>query len=44
MKKKGQIDPRILTTLGGFAIGYSISGIDGAIIGGIIGFAIWFFA
>ncbi|MCK5629480.1 MAG: hypothetical protein KAI26_02590 [Nanoarchaeota archaeon] len=41
--KKSQIDPRILTTLGGFALGYAINGIQGAIIGAIIGFAISYF-
>lgn len=40
--KKGVIDPRILTALGGFAIGYSISGITGGIIGAIIGYFIWY--
>lgn len=43
MNKRGQLNPRILTTLGGFAIGYSISGLDGGFIGAIVGFFIWYF-
>ena len=40
--KKGIVDPRVLTIVGGFAIGYAIGGLKGAIIGAAIGLLIWF--
>ncbi len=42
--KKGILNPRILTALGGFAIGYSIKGFTGGIIGAIIGYFVWYLA
>jgi hypothetical protein len=38
--KSGQINPILLSTLGGFALGYSFGGLTGGLIGALIGFFI----